>query len=159
MYLLWLQPLIKREPQYILLKKIGLQFQNFMICDLVQWLKLVVTVCNVAAILQCKYFINTNDNLNSLIRLHFFIAAQIVQPIWTALDGQLGQSGQINRNTATKISEVKLSAFIYRLFHQDFSSIVGINTVVLINSDDWGEIFMKQSVNKCRQINFWNLCA
>ena len=29
----------------------------------------------------------------------------------------------------TKMSEVKLSAFIYRLFHEDFSSIVQMNTV------------------------------
>ena len=29
----------------------------------------------------------------------------------------------------TKTSEVSLSAFIYRLFHEDFSSIVGMNTV------------------------------
>ena len=30
----------------------------------------------------------------------------------------------------TKMSEVDLSAFIYRLFHEDFSSIVGTNTVL-----------------------------
>ena len=29
----------------------------------------------------------------------------------------------------TKISDVNLSAFTYRLFHEDFSSIIGINTV------------------------------
>ena len=29
----------------------------------------------------------------------------------------------------TKISEVNLSAFIYRLFHEDFSSIVRISIV------------------------------
>ena len=29
----------------------------------------------------------------------------------------------------TKISEVNLSTFIYRLFHEDFSSIIGTNTV------------------------------
>ena len=34
------------------------------------------------------------------------------------------------RALCTKISEVNISAFIYRLFHEDFSSsIVGINTV------------------------------
>ena len=43
----------------------------------------------------------------------------------------------------TKITEVNLSAFVYRLFHEDFSPIVGTNL-------DWREIFMKQSVNKCR---------
>ena len=31
---------------------------------------------------------------------------------------------------STKISEVNLSAFTYRLFHENFSSIVGINPVV-----------------------------
>ena len=31
----------------------------------------------------------------------------------------------------TKISEVNLSAFVYRLFHEDFSSIIGITTVSL----------------------------
>ena len=30
----------------------------------------------------------------------------------------------------TKISQVDLSAFIYRLFHEDFSSIIRINTLV-----------------------------
>ena len=29
----------------------------------------------------------------------------------------------------TEISEVNLSAFIYRLFHEDFSSIIRTNTV------------------------------
>ena len=24
-----------------------------------------------------------------------------------------------------------------------------------LDQDDWGDIFMKQPVNKCRQINFW----
>ena len=28
-----------------------------------------------------------------------------------------------------------------------------------ICSNDWREIFMKQSVNKCGSINFWHLCA
>ena len=43
----------------------------------------------------------------------------------------------------TKILKVNLFAFAYRLFHEDFSSIV-----------DWREIFMKQSAGKCKQINF-----
>ena len=46
--------------------------------------------------------------------------------------------------TYTKILEVNLFAFAYRLFHRDFSPI----------NVDWGEISMKQSVGKCKQINF-----
>ena len=42
----------------------------------------------------------------------------------------------------TKILEVNLFAFAYRLFHEDFSLIEN------------AEIFMKQSVGKCKQINF-----
>ena len=40
----------------------------------------------------------------------------------------------------TKILEGSLFAFAYRLFHEDFSP--------------WREIFMKQPVGKCKQINF-----
>ena len=96
-----------------------------------------------------------------------------------------------------KITEVNLSAFGYRLFHEDFSSLIETKKVmgltlqiccllmcllkshdrlckVLItaemmdlvlycesmrSSDEWREIFMKQSVNKCGQINFCNYCA
>ena len=36
----------------------------------------------------------------------------------------------------TKISEINLSAFIYRLFHEDFSSIVGINTVLIVTIEE-----------------------
>ena len=43
----------------------------------------------------------------------------------------------------TKILEVNLLAFAYWLFHEDFSSIDGTL-----------QIFMKQSVGKCKQINF-----
>ena len=43
----------------------------------------------------------------------------------------------------TKILEVNLFALAYRLFREDFSTIV-----------DWREIIMKQSVVKCQQINF-----
>ena len=46
----------------------------------------------------------------------------------------------------TKILEVNLFAFAYRLLHEDFSPING--------PVDWREIFMKQSVGKCKQINF-----
>ena len=35
---------------------------------------------------------------------------------------------------AQKTSAVKSSAFIYRLFHEDFSSIAGINTGSIYNS-------------------------
>ena len=45
----------------------------------------------------------------------------------------------------TKILEVNLIAFAYRLFHADFSPIYGA---------EWREIFMKQSVGKCNYINF-----
>ena len=38
---------------------------------------------------------------------------------------------QTHCKCCTKISEVKLSAFIYRLFHEGFFLIVGTNTVYL----------------------------
>ena len=52
-----------------------------------------------------------------------------------------------------KMSKVHLSAFIYRLFHEDISSMIGTKTVHnsncnYIHSDDEGEIFIKKSVNK-----------
>ena len=55
----------------------------------------------------------------------------------------------------TKILEVNLFAFAYRLFHRDFSTQRGFlpyNTYkkALLS----GEISMKQSVGKCKQINF-----
>ena len=43
----------------------------------------------------------------------------------------------------TEITEVNLSVFASRLFHDDFSSLVGTQR-------DPREIFMKQSVDKCR---------
>ena len=49
----------------------------------------------------------------------------------------------------TKTLEVNLFAFAYRLFHRDFSPIKGAICPV-----GWREIFMKQSVGKCKQINF-----
>ena len=55
----------------------------------------------------------------------------------------------------TKILEVNLFAFAYRLFHRDFSPI---NRTFCINGSfakcpvDWREISMKQSVGKCKQI-------
>ena len=45
------------------------------------------------------------------------------------------------RALSTNITEVHLSEFVYRLFHEEFSPIVGTNLL---------RIFMKQSVNKCR---------
>ena len=51
----------------------------------------------------------------------------------------------------TKILEVNLFAFAYRLFHRDFSPINGTHAICPV---DWGEISMKQSVGKCKQINF-----
>ena len=47
----------------------------------------------------------------------------------------------------TKILKVNLFAFAYRLFHEYFSSIDECPI-------DWREIFMKQSVDKCKQIYF-----
>ena len=47
----------------------------------------------------------------------------------------------------TKILEVNLFAFAYRLFRRDFSPLDG-------TSIEWGEISTKQSVGKCKQINF-----
>ena len=41
------------------------------------------------------------------------------------------KSAGIQTSGSTKIIEVNLSAFICRLFHEDFSSIVGINPVAL----------------------------
>ena len=51
------------------------------------------------------------------------------------LDGEL---------LSTKILEVNLFAFAYRLFHRDFSPL----------NREWREISMKQSVGKGKQINF-----
>ena len=55
----------------------------------------------------------------------------------------------------TKILEVNLFAFAYRLFHEDLS----LNDGMLLQGAsqrpvDEREIFMKQSVGKCKQINF-----
>ena len=47
-----------------------------------------------------------------------------------------------------KILEANLFAFAYRLFHEDFYPIDGTLPI------DWREIFMKQSVGKCKQITF-----
>ena len=56
----------------------------------------------------------------------------------------------------TKILEVNLFAFAYRLFHRDFSPFNGVCSRIC--PVDWREISMKQSVGKCKQINFYNLC-
>ena len=45
----------------------------------------------------------------------------------------------------TEITEVNLSAFVYRLYHENVSPIY-LSPVITINR----EIFIKQSVNKCR---------
>ena len=47
-----------------------------------------------------------------------------------------------------KIKEVNLSAFVYGLFHEDYSPIFGTN------SEDWREMFMKQSVNNADKLTF-----
>ena len=63
----------------------------------------------------------------------------------------------------TKIPEVNLFAFAYRLFHRDFSPINGTFCIQRVHSTwafnakcpiDWTEISMKQSAGKCKQINF-----
>ena len=66
----------------------------------------------------------------------------------------------------TRILEVNLFAFAYRLFHEDFSLINGAlndnqpleyhgkRLSIMQRSVNWREIFMKQSVGKCKQINF-----
>ena len=54
----------------------------------------------------------------------------------------------------TEILEVNLFAFAYRLFHEDFSPICRAMTHTMTSADgspvDWREIFMKQSVGKCK---------
>ena len=59
----------------------------------------------------------------------------------------------------TKTLEVNLFAFAYRLFHEDFSSINRALNNQRQGPVDWRKIFMKQSVGKCKQINFQNLCV
>ena len=75
----------------------------------------------------------------------------------------------------TKILEVNLFAFAYRLFHRDFSPINGAHCIgthsfsnficilysfgsvsgwVVLSPVDWREISTKQCVGKCKQINF-----
>ena len=62
----------------------------------------------------------------------------------------------------TKILKVDLCAFAYRLFHEDFSPIYrgSVTCIMLCNCKsqqspvDWRDIFMKQSVGKCKQVNF-----
>ena len=54
----------------------------------------------------------------------------------------------------TKILEVNLFAFAYRLFRRDFSPLDGTYCEDAICPVEWGEISTKQSVGKCKQINF-----
>ena len=42
-------------------------------------------------------------------------------------------SNKYTHKKITKFSEVNLSAFIYRQFHEDFFSIVGTNTLAYFN--------------------------
>ena len=53
----------------------------------------------------------------------------------------------------TKILEVNLFAFAYRLFRRDFSPLDGTYCLAVCPVE-WGEISTKQSVGKCKQINF-----
>ena len=61
---------------------------------------------------------------------------------------------QPHNNHKTKIAEVNLCAFVSRLFHEYLTPIIGTNiqycTGLYVCFDDRREIFMKQSVNKCR---------
>ena len=57
----------------------------------------------------------------------------------------------------TKILEVNLFAFAYRLFRRDFSPLDGTYCMASTHAVcpvEWGEISTKQSVGKCKQINF-----
>ena len=58
----------------------------------------------------------------------------------------------------TKILEVNLFAFAYRLFRRDFSPLDGtycsMQYADAVCPVEWGEISTKQSVGKCKQINF-----
>ena len=54
----------------------------------------------------------------------------------------------------TKILEVNLFAFAYRLFRRDFSPLDGTYCIYAICPVEWGEISTKQSVGKCKQINY-----
>ena len=56
----------------------------------------------------------------------------------------------------TKILEVNLFAFAYRLFRRDFSPLDGTYCIlhIAICPVELGEISTKQSVGKCKQINF-----
>ena len=61
----------------------------------------------------------------------------------------------------TKILEVNLFAFAYRLFRRDLynmsrlqyvpSTICPVSAICPV---EWGEVSTKQSVGKCKQINF-----
>ena len=52
----------------------------------------------------------------------------------------------------TKILEVNLFAFAYRLFRGEISP--HSTGLIAISPVEWGEISTKQSVGKCKQINF-----
>ena len=54
----------------------------------------------------------------------------------------------------TKILEVNLFAFAYKLFRRDFSPLDGTYCMGTLCPVEWGEISTKQSVGKCKQINF-----
>ena len=64
-----------------------------------------------------------------------------------------GTPASLNINF-TKILEVNLFAFAYRLFRRDFSPLDGTYCMGTICPVEWGEISTKQSVGKCKQINF-----
>ena len=72
---------------------------------------------------------------------YFYFLCDIIQ-IYSGITGGRVLDGEL---FYTKIVEINLFASAYRLFHEDFSPING----ALI-----GEIFMKQSISKCKQINF-----
>ena len=77
---------------------------------------------------ECVFqFYSYYDALHGLILywIHTHIYVHIILNIITVYSIKKEQNSVIH---ATKISDVNLSAFIYKLFHEDFSSIVGTIT-------------------------------
>ena len=104
----------------------------------------IYKLCNLAEKAFCRQ--GNNSNINEIWNIE--LNPQQIQPMFRiiqifflesitsgrVLDGEL---------LYTEILEVNLFAFAYRLFHEDFSSICR----ALV---DWRDIFMKQSVGKCK---------
>ena len=75
------------------------------------------------------------------MKLHFTPRENNSDLFWIGITSGRVRDGEV---LYSKILEVNLFAFDYRLSHEDF----------LQSPADWREIFMKQSVGKCKQINF-----